>query len=179
MSPLDNSLDRTSYIREMKEQEMLAYADELVEKVKHLEEEKERFTQIANERIEQVKAQLERKVSKLDEWIEAYEFSLLQIANISTTKETKTQRKLELLSGDVVIKKPSYKFKNDNKAILEAIKEERKDLVKENVTYSLDWAGFKKELEIANGNIINKLTGEIVEIPGLEIEEVPETLVIK
>lgn len=174
-----SALEKATYISEMREGEMLAYADELVERVKELEEEKERFKQIEQERIDAIRGQLDRKVSKLDEWIEAYKFSLLQIANVSKTRETKTQRKLELLSGDVVIKKAKQNIKHNDKLILEAVKGERPDLVKEKVTYNLDWVEFKKELDIVDGNIINKLTGEVVEMDGLKIEEVPEQVVIK
>lgn len=166
-------------LSDMKERELLAYADELLETTKENMKQKERFKQIANERIKRINEQLENQTSKLDEWIERAKFELLQIANMTKTKETKAQRKLELLAGDVIIKKATYKFKNDNKKILEAIKKERKDLVKTKTETSLKWAELKKELEIANGKIINKTTGEIVEIEGLEIEEVKEEVVIK
>lgn len=175
----DSEVNLTTSFEDMQERELLAYADELVEQIKDNEEQKEKYTQLANDRIKRINEQLESRVSKLDEWIERGKFNLLQIANLVKTKDTKTQRKLELLTGDVVVKKATCKFKNDNKAILEAIKDERKDLVKERVTYSLDWANFKKELDIVDGKIINKTTGEIVEIEGLEIEEVPEVVEVK
>jgi len=171
------------FIKEMNERDMLAYADELIEKVKETETDKAKLEQVAKDRIDLINSQLEEKSAKLDGWIEQYKFSLLQIANLTTTKETKTQRKLELLAGDVIIKKATKKFKNDNKAILEAVKDERKDLVKEKVTTSLDWAKFEKELEIigdgADAEIINTTTGEVVNIAGLEVEEVPERLEVK
>ncbi|HHX61110.1 MAG TPA: hypothetical protein GX707_10425 [Epulopiscium sp.] len=170
---------KVSKLRGMEETEILAHADRLVEQIKENMVERERFNKLAQERIKVINEQLEHKTSKLDEWIEQCKFELLQIANISKTKETKTQRKLELLAGDVIIKKATTKLKNDNAAILEALKDERADLVKEKVTYSLDWATYKKELEIMDNLIINKNTGEVVEIEGLEVEEVPERLEVK
>lgn len=151
---------------DMKEAEILAYADDLVEKIKELEEEKETYKEVAKKRVEKINRALEEKIGKRDKEIRQYEQWLLNAVNISKVRETKTQRKLELLSGDVVVK-------------LEAIKEEREDLVKEKVTTSLDWASFKKELNIIGNQIINITTGEVVEIEGLEIEEVPERLEVK
>ena len=164
---------------DMREAEILAYADDLVEKIKELEEEKETYKEVAKKRVEKINRALEEKIGKRDKEIRQCEQWLLNAVNISKVRETKTQRKLELLSGDVVVKKATKKFKNDNKAILEAIKEEREDLVKEKVTTSLDWASFKKELNIIGNQIINITTGEVVEIEGLEIEEVPERLEVK
>lgn len=164
----------------MEESGILAHADRLVEAIKDSRKEKGTFEQLAESRIDEIKRQLEYKTTKIDEWIEGMEFELLQIANISKTKETKTQRKLELLAGDVIIKKATSKLKNDNKVILEAIKESRPDLVKEKITQSLDWATYKKELEIVGGDeIVNKVTGEVVVIEGLEIEQVPEIVQVK
>lgn len=159
--------------------EMLAIADAMIEQLKEYEQEKVKFQEVAKERIDTINALLELKVDKLDKNIEGIKFELLQIANMSDTKETKTQRKLELLNGDVIIKKATTKLKNDNKAILEALKEVRPDLVKEKVTESLDWAKYKKELQISDKQIINLTTGEVVEIAGLEIEDVPERVEIK
>lgn len=173
------NLEKVARLKCMEETEILAHADRLVEQVKGAREAKQRFTKLAQERIKAINEQLEQKTNKLDEWIVQIEFELLQVANISKTKETKTQRKLELLAGDVIIKKATTKLKNDNAAILEALKDERADLVKEKVTYSLDWATYKKELEIVDNLIINKNTGEVVKIEGLEIEEVPERLEVK
>lgn len=175
----DSEVHLTTDFEHMQERELLAYADELVEQIKDNEEQKEKYTQLANDRIKRINEQLESRVSKLDEWIERGKFNLLQIANLVKTKDTKTQRKLELLTGDVIVKKATTKLKNDNTKILEVIKEERKDLVKEKVTYSLDWAEFKKELDIVDGNIININTGELVAIDGLEIIEVPEIVQVK
>lgn len=163
----------------MKEREMLAFADEVVERVKENEEQKARFKEIAGERIKKIKDQLEQQVSKLDHWTELDKSILLQIASLSKTKETKTQRKLELLAGDVVIKKATYKFENDNDKILKAIKDKRKDLVKTKTETTLDWAEFKKELQIDGENIIYKETGEIVNIDGLGLENVPEIVQVK
>lgn len=154
----------------------LAHADQLVEAVKKNEQEKKKYEEIANERIEAIKAQLQAKLDKLDSNTSYIKSELLQIANMSDTKETKTQRKLELLAGDVIIKKPRKRFKRDNKALLSSIKNIRPDLIKERVTESVDWATYKNELAIDDNFIINKLTGEVVELEGLEVEEVPESV---
>lgn len=163
----------------MEEMQMLAIADGMIEQLKENEKDMEKFKAVAKERIDEIKALLEDKLSKLEVSNEGIRFSLLQIANMATTKETKTQRKLELLNGDVIIKKATKKFKNDNKVILEAVKEKRADLVKEKKTYTLDWKAFKDELEIVDNLIINTRTGEVVEVAGLEIEEVAERVEVK
>ena len=174
-----NALGYLPIVEEMKEREMLALADEIVERVKENEQQKARFKEIADDRIRKIEEQLEQQVSKLDNWIEQDKFTLLQIADLSKTKETKTQRKLELLAGDVVIKKSVYKLKNDNAKILESIKSTRKDLIKTKTETTLDWAGLKKELQVVGQTIIYKETGEVVDIDGLGLEEVPEIVQVK
>lgn len=162
-----------------KEIEMLAIADALVEQLKENEQEIQKYKDLAKERVDMIIDLLQVKVNKLYSNNEGIKFELLQIANMSDLKETKTQRKLELLAGDVIIKKATKKFKNDNKLLLEALKESRPDLVKEKVMESLDWANYKKELKILDNQIVNVVTGEVVEVAGLEVENVAERVEVK
>ena len=71
--------------KEMNQENLLAYADELVEKIKEMEEEKARFREIAETRIKAINSTLDEKLTKLDNWVGAFKQSLLQISNISTT----------------------------------------------------------------------------------------------
>lgn len=159
--------------------EMLLRAEELAEEVKSLELEKQKFEDLAQARIDTINEQLEGRLSRIDSNINFAMQELLNIARVSDTKEAKTQYKLELLGSDVIIKKSFKKLKNDNKAILEAIKDTRSDLVKVKETENLDWAKYKEELEIIGNVIVNKLTGEVVDVAGLEIEDVPERVEVK
>lgn len=159
--------------------EILLKAEELVEEVKYLQLEKQKFEDLAQARIDTINKQLEGRLSRIDSNINFAMQELLNIARVSDTKEAKTQYKLELLGADVIIKKAFKKLKNDNKVILEAIKDTRSDLVKVKETESLDWAKYKEELEITGNVIVNKLTGEIVNIKGLEIENVAERVEVK
>lgn len=159
--------------------EMLLRAEELAEEVKSLELEKQKFEELAQARINTIKGQLESRLSRIDSNISFAMQELLNIARVSDTKETKTQYKLELLGADVIIKKPFKKLKNDNKVILEAIKKTRKDLVNTNITTTLKWAKLKGELMISGDKILYAETGEVAEIEGLEVEDVPERVEVK
>ena len=159
--------------------EVLLRAEELAEEVKSLELEKQKFEELAQARINTIKGQLESRLSRIDSNISFAMQELLNIARISNTKETKTQYKLEWPGADVIIKKPFKKLKNDNKVILEAIKKTRKDLVNTNITTTLKWAKLKGELMISGDKILYAETGEVAEIEGLEVEDVPERVEVK
>ena len=85
-------------------------------------------------------------------------------------KETKTQKTYALPSGKIVIKKDKSDFKINKDSVIENIKtlEGYEDYIK--VKEDLAWGDLKKNLVIDNGNIINKITGEVLEVEGLEVE---------
>ena len=126
-------------------------ADKMVEKVKDLQEEKERLSEIYKERIEEIKYNFENKINKIDKQINWHVFNLGNYAKQSDNlKETKTQRKLPMVSGDIIIKKSMPKMIEPD-LDEEIIKEKFADYKKEKV--ELNWKDFKK-------NLIEKQVGD-------------------
>ena len=93
--------------------------------------------------------------------------------------ETKTQFKVSLLCGDVILKKADKDYDKDPKKLLQwALENNLAEFVR--TKQEFDWAKFKATLEIVDdGVIINKETGEVMNMDGLGTKDVPEELVIK
>ena len=94
--------------------------------------------------------------------------------------ETKTQRKVTLLNGDVVVKKPREDFEKDNDKLLEWAKANgREELIARKEVLSFKWADFKKNLLSTPSGIVDIETGEALDIQGLVAIRKAEELVIK
>lgn len=94
--------------------------------------------------------------------------------------ETKTQRKVKLLNGDVVIKKAKEEFVKDTDKLVEWAKANgREDLMSKKEVVSFKWADFKKSLVPTEHGIIDAETGETLQIDGLTTIIKEEELEIK
>ncbi|EPS48177.1 host-nuclease inhibitor Gam family protein [Clostridium botulinum] len=154
------------------------HADEKIQEIKELEEEKTRIEMIAKNRIAAIKEQLRIKTEKINNEIDFNKEQLMAYTKNLKMKETKTQRSYNLLSGKLVIRKSKIKLNHDDTKILEHL------LSAKDETYikkepKLKWGEMKEDLEIKDNQIINKTTGEILDIEGLTVEETNETLEIK
>ncbi|MGL5676459.1 MAG: host-nuclease inhibitor Gam family protein [Cellulosilyticaceae bacterium] len=95
-------------------------------------------------------------------------------------QETKTQRKVMLLNGDVVVKKSKNDFTKDADKLLEWAKATgREDLITRKETLSFKWTDFKKRLVAVDEGIVDCETGEYLHIEGLEPITKSEELEIK
>ncbi len=150
-------------------------ADRIVEEVKSLEDEINRLNEIYENRVEKLKDELENKVEKLNnknEWLKNK--LTYYVSKSPNTKSTKTQVKLTLLSGDVIIKKAKLKFKKPKlteEEILQNLPEYAKTKTE------LNWAEYKKILQIKDGRVVNGKTGQTID--DIELEEEAEKVVIK
>lgn len=94
--------------------------------------------------------------------------------------ETKTLKKVELLSGDVVVKKPKEDFEKDADTLLEwAQVNKREELINRKEVLSFKWADFKKSLVATEDGIVDVETGEILNIKGLKSIVKEEELEVK
>ncbi|WFD08732.1 host-nuclease inhibitor Gam family protein [Tepidibacter hydrothermalis] len=145
-------------------------ADWALDKIKESREEYERFEKVAMAKIEQIKSVLDQERKKSDNETSFFESKLREYVETLKMKETKTQKTYALPSGKIVIKKDKSDFKINKDSVLENIKalEGYEDYIK--VKEDLAWGDLKKNLVIDNGNIINKITGEVLEVEGLEVE---------
>ncbi|SHH06202.1 Bacteriophage Mu Gam like protein [Tepidibacter thalassicus DSM 15285] len=108
-----------------------------------------------------------------------FEAKLREYVKTVKMKETKTQKSYSLPSGKLILKKDKEDFKVDKEKVLENIKklEGYKEYIK--TKEDLAWGELKKNLTIADGKIINKVTGEVLEIEGLDVEVKPGKFEVK
>ena len=154
-------------------------ADELISCIKELQTEKIRFEKIAAERIATIENALNIGAGKRDNEIQFIKDQLRHFFNSVERKQTKTQESYNLLSGRLVMKKPTYKIAHDDVKLLEWAEQNGQHYVEVKQVSKLNWADMKKDLVISNGLILNKVTGESLEAIGLTIEEVAESFEVK
>lgn len=153
--------------------------DNLVEDFKSITEQIESFVHIRDRKIQSVNEQYEEKVGPLNKELEYIKAQLRVLADQVPQKEAKTQSKVELLSGSVVIKKPTQTLVADKDKLIEWAKENAmNNYIDENVVQSFKWKELKADLYIVDGQVVNKITGEIM-TEGVTIEDKPEEVVIK
>lgn len=154
-------------------------ADWALRKIRDEEAERDRLISIAQNQIQELQEKMKDPNEKCDRDTSFLKGCLAQYMNKVPHKSTKTQETYQLLTGKLVLKKPSQKMivPDDNKLLDYLDKESYKDYIK--TKCSPDWAGFKKILEIQNGDVINKETGEVINPEIIAIEDVPASFDIK
>lgn len=157
---------------------VLNYVDKLVEEVKKMQAQQNEWDEMLKLKIEEARAKVEDEKAKLQR---AIDFNMAQIQtsfNQLKAKETKTQKSIKVISGQVVLKKASQKLECDKEKLLAYFKEKKlNDYIK--VKEDVDWSAYKKTLAISNNNIVDNSTGETVVIEGLSIVDVAEKLEVK
>lgn len=151
-------------------------ADWALVKIQEEETERDRLIAIAEDRIVALQEQIEDLKRVYDNKTSFLKSCLAEYFTKVPHKETKTQESYKLLSGSLVMKKPTTKIIHDEDklmAYLEANKEF--DYIK--IKKSPDWAEFKKKLIISDGEVINSETGEVIE--ACSVEDVPASFDIK
>lgn len=154
--------------------------DQLVENIKELDVEIEELDQLFKARAELLKEQFEEKKMGLEQKKEKYEQYLRELFEQVPQSETKTQRKVKLLNGDVVVKKAKLDFEKDTDKLLKWAKDNnRDDLITKKEVLSFKWADFKKDLVPTENGIIYVETGELLDIEGLSTIKKTEEMEIK
>ncbi len=154
--------------------------DQLVEKIKELDIAIVELNELFKMRSELLKEQYEEKKYELDQKRYKQQSYLRELFEQVPQNETKTQRKVKLLSGDVVVKKTKLDFQKDSDELLKWAKaNNREDLISRKETLSFRWADFKKDLLTTPNGIVEVATGELLDIPGLEVIQTEEKLEIK
>ena len=154
--------------------------DQLVEKIKELDIAIAELNELFKMRTEILKEQYEEKKYELEQKRDRQQSYLRELFEQVPQTETKTQRKEKLLSGDVVVKKSKLDFEKDNDKLLEWAKaNQREDLISRKETLTFKWADFKKDLLATPNGIVEVATGELLDIPGLEVIKTEEKLEIK
>lgn len=154
--------------------------DNVVESIKGIDYELLELEALLKGQIEQLKARFEEKQYLLKEKREKLQTQLRVLFEQVPQNETKTQRKVKLLNGDVVVKKPKLDFEKDIDKLLEWAKANNRDeLINRKEVLSFKWANFKKRLVPTDCGIVDVETGETLEIDGLHAITKAEELEIK
>lgn len=149
-------------------------ADWCIDKIRESKAEYNRFEMVAKAKIQQIEHALRKEKEKMENEVSFFESKLREYFETVKAEETKTLKKYKLPSGELRMKKSQVTFDYDKKKLLEVAETDGNmdDYIK--VKKDFDWANFKKNLKIEGNSIINKETGEIIEIEGLAIKEKPE-----
>ena len=154
--------------------------DNLVEDIMELDTKIVELEAMFKMQVERLKDKFEEKQFYFKAQKEEKERYLRELFEQVPQSETKTQRKVQLINGDVVVKKSKLDFEKDTTKLLEwAQKNSREDLINKKEVLSFKWADFKKNLVIEDEHIIDTQTGEMIVIDGLGIVTKSEELEIK
>ena len=154
--------------------------DNLVEDIMELDAKIVELEAMFKMQVERLKDKFEEKQFYFKAQKEEKERYLRELFEQVPQSETKTQRKVQLINGDVVVKKSKLDFEKDATKLLEwAQKNNREELINKKEVLSFKWADFKKNLVIEDENIIDTQTGEMLEIDGLGVVVKSEELEIK
>lgn len=161
-----------------------ARMDAIVAEMNGIAEQRSELQAVFNERVRMLKEQFEDKDLLHYTRMRHLEEELKVLMDVVPKTETKTQFKVSLLCGDVVLKKATKKIDYDKKKLLEyALNNELEAYISTKEVQEFKWAEFKANLAIQEGfevsSVIDTSTGEILNIDGLSVICVPEELVIK
>ena len=154
--------------------------DNLVEDIMELDAKIAELEAMFKMQVERLKEKFEEKQFCLKNKKEEMQRGLRELFEQVPQSETNTQRKVQLINGDVVVKKARVDFEKDTTKLLEwAQINNRTDFINKKEILSFKWADFKKNLVIEDENIIDAQTGEMLEIDGLGVVTKAEELEIK
>ena len=147
-------------------------ADWALAKIREIQVDHSRFEGVAKQRIAELQMALEKDKERAANEASFFESKLREYFESVDKKETKTQLSYKLPSGTLKMRKSKLDFDYNKDKLLDYAKENSlEDLIK--TSESFTWAEFKKKIAIQGNSIINKETGEVLEIEGLGIIEKP------
>lgn len=139
-------------------------AEWAIKKIKEAERERNRLLALINKeradldiREQQIEGQYDNRTSYLKELLKSY---IRNVYENGDARETKTQIAYQLLSGELVLKKPTTKLQQDDKALTDWCRTHLPERVK--TTYKADWAEIKKNVKVVDGIAVYEPTGEVM-----------------
>lgn len=160
--------------------ELKVEMDNLIEDIMELDGRIVELEAMFKMQVERLKEKFEEKQFYLKNKKEEMQKELRELFEQVPQSETKMQRKVQLINGDVVVKKARVDFEKDTAKLLEwAQSNKRDELINKKEVLSFKWADFKKNLVIEDQSIIDTQTGEMLEIDGLGVIIKGEELEIK
>ena len=142
-------------------------AEKAVQRIAKAQKERDRLLDIAKMERAEIAAK-EEEINLMFETLYKAEIEwLTQFMDNVETKQTKTQEKYKLLSGEIIRIKPQKVIQPDREKLMQ------NRMLDKYIEYTpnFKWGEYKKTLKVAdNGKIVNE-DGEIIEIDGLEVIE--------
>lgn len=148
-------------------------ADWALERIAEAESERDRLLALAQQEIDELKAEMENIAEKCDRDTGYLKACLKDYFATVDSKETKTQATYKLLHGSLVWKKPKQNIQHNDEELLKALK--GTEYIE--TTQKVKWGEYKKNLEVQDGVVIDTTTGELV--AGCSVEEVPGEFTVK
>lgn len=169
--------EKQALIAPTNDPKVLNYVDKLVEEVKKMKAQQVEWDEMLKLKIEEAKGKVEEEKTKLQR---AIDFNMAQIKvsfDQLESNETKTQKKIKLISGEVILKKATEKLDYDKDKLLAYAKEKQlTDYIKTKEEFN--WGDYKKTLNIVDGNIVDA-DGVVLKVDGLSIAVEEERLEVK
>lgn len=148
-------------------------ADKALERLEQAKRDFDRAKEIGLRRIEEITAQMQAAEERYQKIAQPIKQQLTAYLRTADCRETKTRYSYQLLSGKVLLKKPTQKLVPDRKALAEYLQESgQTKYIK--LAPEPAWGEYKKRLKIVGDTVIDVDTGEVV--PAVTVEDVPEEL---
>ena len=151
--------------------ETASRADWAIRKVKEMRKRRDIYNEAAQEEIEILKEKIKSNNEKCEKETGYYLRALDGYMEHLPTVKAKTQESFSFPNGRLVRKYAKSVLQPNKEKILKYLEKE-KDYIR--VKKELDWDKFKKLLEVQNGKVVRKDTGEILDC--VTAEEKPEIL---
>lgn len=150
-------------------------ADWAVAKIAEERAELTRIRALADEQISRIMAKVEAAEKRYENGTAYLTSKLAEYFSTVPHKKTKTTESYRLLSGTLKMKKGGASMKQNDEKLLEYLRTSgNEDMIQ--TTEKPKWGEYKKRLKIIGGQIVDNITGEIVE--GVEVIEKPNTFTV-
>lgn len=148
-------------------------ADKALERLEQAKRDFDRAKEIGQRRIEEITVQMQAAEERYQKIAQPLQKELEAYLRRVDCRETKTRYSYQLLSGKVILKKPTQKLVPDRKALAEYLQESgQTQYLKLNPEPA--WGEYKKRLKIVGDAVVDVDTGQVV--PAVAVEDVPEEL---
>lgn len=145
-------------------------------KIREEQAEAMRIMNVCKSMILHYESELKKAEEDLDKRTAYLKGQLEQYFGMVKTKRTKTQEVYKLPSGTLKRKYPGPKFKRDDKALIDWLKDRQMNgYIK--VKESPDWASIKKTITLTKDNVVVDENGEIVD--GVTVVDRPPTFEVE
>ena len=161
------------------EMQIIIDANETIKELRELKNEIEELETTGNYEIDKIIKNVNSKKEVIEEKIIELKGKMLLYCKSMKMKESKTMKKKILLDGTIQIKKASEKMVVDDEKLMKWARDHKPELIATKEVSKVKWSELKENLVIADGSIIDKISGEIIDKEVIGIVKESEKLEIK